>query len=64
MKHSCRKGQSVLEYTLLLGVLIVIIVATMVVKGGSIRKGIEGAYDKAGDAIGNAALNISDKVFH
>lgn len=64
MEQSSRGGQSVLEYTLLLGVVITIIVAAMVARGGTIRSGVERAYDRAGDAIGNAAMDITNTVFH
>ncbi|MDD5155801.1 MAG: hypothetical protein PHF11_04870 [Candidatus Omnitrophica bacterium] len=58
-----KQAQSILEYTLLLGVVTGIIILTLVANGGVFRTGVEKAYNKSADALGNAADNISNAVF-
>jgi Flp pilus assembly pilin Flp len=57
-----RKGQSILEYTLILGAVIAVIVAVLLGNSG-IKDNIEGAYNKAGEAIGNQVDNLDQGIF-
>ena len=57
-----RKGQSILEYTLILGAVIAVIVAVLLGNNG-ISDNIEGAYNKAGDAIATQVDNLDHGVF-
>ncbi len=57
-----KKGQSILEYTLLLGA-IVAVLAVVLLKQGGIKSKVEDAYNKAGDAIGNVSSNMTQGVF-
>lgn len=56
------KGQSILEYTLLLGAVITVIVAVLLGSGG-IRDKISGAYNKTGDALSNTTNDLTGGVF-
>jgi Flp pilus assembly pilin Flp len=62
-----RKGQSVLEYTLLLGAVIAVIVAVLLGTGGddesSIKGKIKGAYEDAGSAIEEVTSEMTHGVF-
>ncbi|MBM3248819.1 MAG: hypothetical protein FJZ10_05330 [Candidatus Omnitrophica bacterium] len=62
MKRFSRTGQSVLEYTLILGVVIAAIIL-VVFKSGGIKTGVESAYEKSGDAVTNAVTDLSHGVF-
>jgi len=62
MKRDFRKGQSILEYTLVLAAVIGVVVAVLFANGGMKSK-IEGAYNKAGDALSNTANSLSAGVF-
>jgi len=67
MLVSIKKGQSMLEYTLLLGALIVIIVGVLFSGGGiggKVGGGIKGAFEKAGTAVEDATSNLDSKVFN
>jgi len=63
MKRIHTLGQSMLEYTLLLAVIIAIIIASLVKNGGFLRGSVERAYNKSAEALGNAAENITSRVF-
>ncbi|MDD5155802.1 MAG: hypothetical protein PHF11_04875 [Candidatus Omnitrophica bacterium] len=60
-----RRGQSILEYTLILGV--VIGIAILVLFGGGANTGMKGAinstYQKAGNAITNTTAELNVGVF-
>jgi len=63
MKRPPKTGQSIVEYTLLLGVVVGIIAVVMLSSGGKVRKGVADAYNKAGDALGNATTNLTSALF-
>ena len=63
MKIIHKLGQSMLEYTLLLAVIIAIIIGTLVKNDGLLRKSVEKAYNKSAEALGSAAENITAQVF-
>lgn len=63
MKRHCkRKGQSILEYTLLLGAIIAVIVAVLLGNGG-IKSKVQGTYNKFGDAIEKTNNDLTTGVF-
>lgn len=62
MKRELRKGQSILEYTLLLGAIIAVLVAVLMGRGG-IKEKVTGVYDKTGKAIGKVTNNMDTGVF-
>lgn len=57
-----RKGQSILEYTLVLGAVIAVIVAVMFGNGG-IKSKVQNAYNKTGTAIENTVNDLDKGVF-
>lgn len=61
MREGNRRGQSILEYTLLLGAIIAIIVTVLLGTGGMQGK-ISTAYNKSGRAVENIS-NESIGVF-
>lgn len=63
MKIIHKLGQSMLEYTLLLAVIIAIIIGALVKNNGLLRGSVEKAYNKSAVALGNAAENITAQVF-
>lgn len=62
MKRNLKRGQSILEYTLVLGAVIAVIILVMFRSGG-IKANVGAVYDKAATAIGNAGTNMSTGVF-
>ncbi len=62
MKRNRRKGQSILEYTLLLGAVISVIVYALLSSGG-IKSKIQGTYDKAGETLGTVTSNMNQGIF-
>jgi len=62
MRGIKRKGQSVLEYTLLLAVIIGIIVAVLFGTGGVNTK-IQATYDKSGSALEKTTADLNQGVF-
>lgn len=62
MKRELSKGQSILEYTLLLGAIIAVLVAVLLGRGG-IKDKVKGAYDKTGEAIGKVTDKMDTGVF-
>ncbi len=62
MKRSFRKGQSILEYTLLLGAVIGVIVFALLNNGG-IKSKIESTYNNAGDALEDVNSNMTTGIF-
>ncbi len=59
---SALKGQSILEYTLVLGAVIAVVVAVLLGQGGMKQK-VEDTYNKAGDALTNTANDLTTGVF-
>jgi Flp pilus assembly pilin Flp len=57
-----RKGQSILEYTLLLGAIIAVLVAVLLSKGG-IRDKVSSTYSGAAGAIDKVTTNMDKGVF-
>ncbi len=62
MKRNWKKGQSILEYTLVLGAVIAVVVAVLFGSGG-IKDKVKGAYEKAGTAVGNTTNDLTGGVF-
>ena len=56
------KGQSILEYTLVLGAVIAVVVAVLLGDKGMKSK-IEDTYNKAGTALENTAKDLDSGVF-
>jgi Flp pilus assembly pilin Flp len=64
MRKHYRKGQSILEYTLLLGAIIAVIVAVLLGGGsGGIRGQVNNTYSKFGDAVEKTTNDLSVGVF-
>ena len=64
MLRGVRKSQGVLEYTLLLGAIIAVIVAVLLGSGDrSIKGRVEEAYLTAGDAIDKVTDSMSQGIF-
>ena len=62
MKKYFKRGQSILEYTLLLGAIIAIIVAILLSQGG-IKDKVRDTYTKFGDTVSNASDDLTTGVF-
>jgi len=62
MRKLDRRGQSILEYTLLLGAIIAIVVAVLLGQGG-IKDKVNVTYNKFGQAIENTSNDLSTGVF-
>jgi Flp pilus assembly pilin Flp len=56
-------GQSILEYTLVLGAAIAVIVFVLLNPQTGIKKKVQDAYVKSGDALSSAADGITSDVF-
>jgi Flp pilus assembly pilin Flp len=63
MKRDVLKGQSILEYALVLGVVIAVVVAVLLGGQNSMKDKIENIYDKAGDALANTTTDLTGGVF-
>jgi Flp pilus assembly pilin Flp len=57
-----KKGQSILEYTLLLGAIIAVIVAALLGSGG-IQGKVRNSYNTFGDAIETTTADLTGSVF-
>ncbi|MCX5705563.1 MAG: hypothetical protein NTZ92_05875 [Candidatus Omnitrophica bacterium] len=55
-------GQSILEYTLVLGAVIAVIVLVLLGKGG-IKDKVQASYERTGDAITQTTNDLSSGVF-
>ena len=55
-------GQSILEYTLVLGAVIAVIVAVLLGRGG-IKDKVQASYERTGDAITQTTNDLSSGVF-
>ena len=66
IKRNSKSGQSILEYTLLLGVVIGIIVVILLGVGGGgggMQGTIREAYNKTGEALNSTATNLTGGLF-
>ena len=63
MKTHSKSGQSILEYTLILGVVISVIVAVLFVGDNSIKNRIGNAYEKTGGALEDTVDNLTAGIF-
>ena len=59
----CQKGQSILEYTLILGAVIAVLAAALLNSGG-IKDKIGTSYDKVGNALENAVDDLTSGMFY
>ena len=62
MRARYRNGQSILEYTLVLGAVIAVIVFVLLGEGG-IKQKVQDAYTASGDAISNTTKDLTAGVF-
>lgn len=62
MANGYRKGQSILEYTLVLGAVIAVVVFVLLGQGG-IKQKVQEAYTKSGDAITQTTNDLTSGVF-
>ncbi len=62
MKAGFKKGQSMLEYALLLAAVIAIVIAVLIGKGG-IQEKVKGSYTKIGNALETTTANLTNTVF-
>ncbi len=62
MGKDFRKAQSILEYTLLLGAVIAVIV-TVLLSSGGIKGKIQDAYNKTGEALNKTTSDLTHGVF-
>ncbi len=60
MRKGYKKGQSVLEYTLLLAAIIAVIIVVLMGTGG--KGGLKGRVQSTYDTIGNAVEATANKV--
>ncbi len=60
MRHE--SGQSILEYTLVLGAVIAVIVYVLLGSGG-IKDKVQSTYEKTGDAISKTTDDLTSGVF-
>lgn len=62
MKKDLRTGQSILEYTLLLGMIIAVILVVLF-KNDGLKKKVEDTYTKTGTALETTTNNLTSGVF-
>jgi Flp pilus assembly pilin Flp len=62
MRRQRRKGQSILEYTLLLGAIIAVLIAVLVSDGG-VKSKVQTTYEKVGDSLTKTSDDLSLGVF-
>lgn len=62
MKRNFKKGQSLLEYTLLLAMVIALILFVLF-SGSGIEPKMKATYNKVGTAIDNVNTTISEGIF-
>jgi len=64
MRIRYESGQSILEYTLVLGAVIAVIVFVLLGNGkNSIKQKVQDAYTQSGDAISKTATDLTTGVF-
>jgi Flp pilus assembly pilin Flp len=61
MNKIYRKGQSILEYTLLLGAIIAVLVAVLL--NGGARGSMQTAYNKVGNSLTDTISKLDSQVF-
>lgn len=62
MKKNFKKGQSILEYTLLLGAIIGVVVFALLSSGG-IKDKVQTTYTNAGTTIESVTNNMTTGIF-
>lgn len=62
MKKDLKTGQSILEYTLLLGMIIAVILVVLF-KTGGIKEKVEATYDATGKTLGDVTTSVTNGVF-
>ena len=62
MRRNRRKGQSILEYTLLLGAIIAVLIAVLLSDGG-VKSKVEETYTKVGGALTKTTDDLTIGVF-
>ncbi|MFA5286831.1 MAG: hypothetical protein WC394_00985 [Candidatus Omnitrophota bacterium] len=62
MEIRYESGQSILEYTLVLGAVIAVIVFVLLGQGG-VKEKVQSAYEKSGSAIENTTKDLTAGVF-
>jgi len=62
MRIRYESGQSILEYTLVLGAVIAVIVFVLLGNGG-IKQKVQDTYTKTGDAITKTSADLTSGVF-
>jgi len=62
MRRNRRKGQSILEYTLLLGAIIAILVVVLLGKSG-VKDKVKTTYNKFGTALTTTTNDLTTGVF-
>jgi len=62
MRKITKRGQSILEYTLLLGVVIIAVVAVLFSSEG-VKEKLQTTYNKTGGAIENTSNDMTVGVF-
>ncbi len=65
MRKDCRKGQSILEYTLLLGAIIAVLIAVLLGTGGNsgVKGKVQDTYNTVGDSLTKTTTDLSLGVF-
>ena len=63
MKRDRRKGQSILEYTLLLGAIIAVVVAVLLTSGTGVKSKVQNAYQKFGNTLDKGTADLTNGVF-
>jgi Flp pilus assembly pilin Flp len=61
MKRNLERGQSILEYTLVLGAVIAVIVLVMFRANDGVKDKVKGVYDNAAKAIGYAGEKMTSE---
>jgi Flp pilus assembly pilin Flp len=61
MNKIYRKGQSILEYTLLLGAIIAVLIAVLL--NGGARGSMQKAYNKVGNSLTDTVNKLDGQVF-
>lgn len=62
MKTNHRRGQSILEYTLILGAVIGVVVVVLLSPNG-IKDKVSGAYNRTGEALANTTADLTGGIF-
>jgi Flp pilus assembly pilin Flp len=63
MIRNRKRGQSILEYTLVLGAVIAVVVFVLFKKDTGIKDKVQDAYERAGEAIGSTTTDLTAGVF-